>query len=260
MPNPKCGPFDLKSLWQDSLRRALFARSTGLALGMTEAEDVFAAALLQDMAVPLLAKHLDGTYIELLEGRDDGRVRLSSLEQDRLGCNHAEAAAQLATRWNLPDELVEPIRNHIDAASIVDDVQNRRAEFAVAPVRATSRRRRQQVARPGRVRALLSDGVPRRRGRFARSVGADRRRFRRVRTGAESRNAGKIAHRLLRRSPRRRVARSLDRHRFRLEGRQPAMRRRRGTWPALGRPSGRPRIGPLGVVMRRRGSPNRHCP
>ena len=25
MPNPRCGPFVLKSLWQDSLRRALFA-------------------------------------------------------------------------------------------------------------------------------------------------------------------------------------------------------------------------------------------
>ena len=24
MPNPKCGPFDLKSLWQDSLRRCFF--------------------------------------------------------------------------------------------------------------------------------------------------------------------------------------------------------------------------------------------
>ena len=26
LPNPKCGPFDLKALWQDSLRRALFSR------------------------------------------------------------------------------------------------------------------------------------------------------------------------------------------------------------------------------------------
>ena len=55
MPNPKCGPFDLKSLWQDSLRRALFARAVAKILGMKEAEEPFAAALLQDMAVPILA-------------------------------------------------------------------------------------------------------------------------------------------------------------------------------------------------------------
>src|SRR6187431_1521120 len=29
MPNPQCGPFDLKALWQDSLRRAIFARNFG---------------------------------------------------------------------------------------------------------------------------------------------------------------------------------------------------------------------------------------
>ncbi|HYW79154.1 MAG TPA: HDOD domain-containing protein, partial [Thermoguttaceae bacterium] len=56
IPDPKCGPFDLKKLWQDSLRRALFARAMGKVLGMSEAEEPFAAALLQDMAVPLLAK------------------------------------------------------------------------------------------------------------------------------------------------------------------------------------------------------------
>ena len=50
MPNPKCGPFDLKSLWQDSLRRALFARAAARLLGMKEAEEPFAAALLQDVA------------------------------------------------------------------------------------------------------------------------------------------------------------------------------------------------------------------
>src|ERR671924_759880 len=49
MPNPKCGPFDLKSLWQDSLRRALFSRGFGKVLGLKEAEDLFASALLQDM-------------------------------------------------------------------------------------------------------------------------------------------------------------------------------------------------------------------
>jgi hypothetical protein len=45
MPNPKCGPFDLKSLWQDSLRRGLFARAMGRLLCQVDSEDLFAAAL-----------------------------------------------------------------------------------------------------------------------------------------------------------------------------------------------------------------------
>jgi HD-like signal output (HDOD) protein len=79
MPNPKCGPFDLKSLWQDSLRRGLFARAFGKLQGLKDAEDLFAAALLQDMAVPLLAKELPTQYVQLLEGRKGGMTRLSSL-------------------------------------------------------------------------------------------------------------------------------------------------------------------------------------
>src|SRR5262245_47220438 len=71
MPNPKCGPFDLKCLWQDSLRRGIFARDFGKLLGLKEAEDLFAAGLLQDMAIPLLAKEQPAKYLKLLEGRRD---------------------------------------------------------------------------------------------------------------------------------------------------------------------------------------------
>jgi HD-like signal output (HDOD) protein len=50
IPNPKFGPFDLKNLWQDSLRRAVFSRLLGRILKLPNSEDLFAAALLQDMA------------------------------------------------------------------------------------------------------------------------------------------------------------------------------------------------------------------
>ena len=58
IPKPKFGPFDLKSLRQDSLRRALFASAFGNRLKLSNSEDLFAGALLQDMAIPLLLKEL----------------------------------------------------------------------------------------------------------------------------------------------------------------------------------------------------------
>ena len=73
MPNPKFGPFDLKALWQDSLRRALFARELGRTLKLNNAEDLFAGALLQDMAIPLLLKELPEQYKILVERRAKGR-------------------------------------------------------------------------------------------------------------------------------------------------------------------------------------------
>ncbi len=119
MPNPKCGPFDLKCLWQDSLRRGLFARLMGRLLGQADSEDLFAAALLQDMAIPLLAKELPEEYDKLFEARRGGRTRLSGLEQERFGWTHAEAASIMARRWSLPEEFANLIESHIAFEDLV---------------------------------------------------------------------------------------------------------------------------------------------
>ena len=132
MPNPKCGPFDLKNLWQDSLRRGLFARALGKALGMKDAEDLFAAALLQDMAVPLLAKELPDDYAELLEARESGEKRLSDLEKERFGWTHADAAAEMSRTWSLPEEFASLIEAHADLDEAAAKAQTEPGPFSVA--------------------------------------------------------------------------------------------------------------------------------
>jgi len=112
VPNPHCGPFDLRSVWQDSLRRALFARTVARSRGLKTTEDIFTAALLQDMAVPVLAKEFPDIYVKLLAAREQGRRRLSSLEQASFGWTHGQAAGQLARQWNLPDEFASLIECH----------------------------------------------------------------------------------------------------------------------------------------------------
>ena len=116
IPNPKCGPFDVRRLWQDSLRRALFARSMGKVLGLGQAEEPFAAALLQDMAVPLLAKEVPETYDKLFNARieSNARVRLSMLESHVFGWTHAEAAGIMARQWALPEAFATLIESHLD--------------------------------------------------------------------------------------------------------------------------------------------------
>jgi HD-like signal output (HDOD) protein len=119
MPNPKCGPFDLRSLWQDSLRRGLFARAMGGLLGQSDSEDLFAAALLQDMAIPLLTKELPDDYSKLFPARHGGRIRLSDLEQERFGWTHAAAAGIMARRWSLPDTFADLIETHASFEELV---------------------------------------------------------------------------------------------------------------------------------------------
>ncbi len=132
IPNPKFGPFDLKSLWQDSLRRAIFARSLGRHLKLASAEDLFAGALLQDMAIPLLLKELPEQYHSLVERRRSEGRRLSGLEQELFGWDHADAAALLAQRWNLPSVFVSLIARHTQLPELLAGGQATRDEACVA--------------------------------------------------------------------------------------------------------------------------------
>lgn len=112
IPDPKCGPFQLKSLWQDSLRRGLFSRALAKALRLDDSEDVFAATLLQDMSLPLLAKSLTSEYEELFNARENGQKRMSDLELERFGWCHADVGAKLAQHWGLPESFGELIATH----------------------------------------------------------------------------------------------------------------------------------------------------
>jgi HD-like signal output (HDOD) protein len=132
IPNPKFGPFDLKALWQDSLRRALFARSLGRGLKLNAAEDLFAGALLQDMAIPLLLKELPEEYCDLVERRAAEGRRLSGLEKELFGWDHADAAALLAQRWNLPEEFVDLIAQHTQLDELLAGGPEKRPTACVA--------------------------------------------------------------------------------------------------------------------------------
>lgn len=131
MPNPKCGNFDLKRLRQDSLRRGLFARTLANFQSVRDVEEPFAAALLQDVAVPVLAQHLPSEYEEMFEQRFAG-ARLSDLERERFGWSHAEAGEQITRGWNLPESFSSLIGSHCNVELVGRNSSNNPGAAAVA--------------------------------------------------------------------------------------------------------------------------------
>ena len=114
IPKSKTGSFDVGLLWQDSLRRAMFARFLLLETKSGDAEMAFAGALLQDMAVPLLLKTKPTDYGRVLDIlAKDKRQRLSKLEEEYFGWTHADAALVLGQHWKLPDALTDLTTNHL---------------------------------------------------------------------------------------------------------------------------------------------------
>ena len=130
IPKSKHGSFEVGLLWQDSLRRAMFARFLLLESKKGDAEMAFAGALLQDMAVPLLLKVKAADYGQVLDAlaKSKGK-RLSELEEEYFGWTHADAALILGQHWKLPDVLTDLTTNHLCAAKTS-------AEFDQHPERA----------------------------------------------------------------------------------------------------------------------------
>ena len=130
IPRTKTGTFNVAMLWQDSLRRAMFTRFLLLELKRGDAEMAFAGALLQDMAVPLLLKLKPVDYGYVLDAlpKTKGK-RLSELEEEHFGWNHADASYALGQHWKLPEILVDLTSNHLH-------VQEMSSVFAHHPERA----------------------------------------------------------------------------------------------------------------------------
>ena len=112
---PKTGDsaFDVKQLWQDSLRRALFARLLVTQFGQDELDLAFAGGLLQDMAIPLLLKKKpQQTSMLIQEIKKHPVKRLSDLELTNHGWTHADAAEMMCISWKIPQDLRTLLANH----------------------------------------------------------------------------------------------------------------------------------------------------
>lgn len=115
LPDPQCGPFSVKKLFHDALRRAVFARTVTECFTKLDSDEAFTCALLQDMAIPILARNWGNDYADMIQKSNTMQVRLSILERDRMGWNHSDAGAILAQGWGLGDHVSNAVSVHADA-------------------------------------------------------------------------------------------------------------------------------------------------
>lgn len=119
-PRPGTERFSMVAFWKDSVRRALAARWLAQQLCRSESDDVFIAALFEDLAVPLLAKYWIEEYRDALFPAPDGScLRLSQRERRLWNWTHAEAGRLLVDRWQLPERLGQWIERHVDSEALV---------------------------------------------------------------------------------------------------------------------------------------------
>ncbi len=106
LPRPSNRLFDHQAFWQDCLLRASLARVLGRMTMPDLAEEAFTAALLADIALPVLLVSWSEYYLPVVEKWRESSMRLSQIERQHFGWDHGQAGAWIARSWGLPDEMV----------------------------------------------------------------------------------------------------------------------------------------------------------
>jgi len=112
LPTDPVQGYDATRFWRTAARRAVTARSLAARLHPAQAAESFTAALLQDMAVPVLASDEIARYGDLLEHWHNSDDDLARLEQAEFGWNHPEVATWMCAEWVLPEILASSIGAH----------------------------------------------------------------------------------------------------------------------------------------------------
>ncbi len=113
------GPVRASELWRLAAHRAAVARALARPFEPTLRSEAFTAALLLDMAVPLVAAAQGDRYTELLARWLADDAPLDELEREQFGWDHAGVAGALAEQWRFPEALAATVayHHHVDEAA-----------------------------------------------------------------------------------------------------------------------------------------------
>jgi len=112
VPTPLSPIFDTARFWKTAASRAMVATSISAVVAPTRRSETFTAALLQDMALPILVDHIDGYDLLLKQWYDGDVTDLATAEQDEFGWDHAAVGAKMGAMWEFPEALLDAIALH----------------------------------------------------------------------------------------------------------------------------------------------------
>jgi putative nucleotidyltransferase with HDIG domain len=100
-------------LWRHSVAVAVAADRLVQSLKITQADEVFTAALLHDIGKMVLGDYVQGDLKSIQEMVAKG-ISFEVAEYVVLGTNHADIGARILKSWSMPEELVHAVAWHHD--------------------------------------------------------------------------------------------------------------------------------------------------
>lgn len=108
----KIAGFDITQFWQHAISVAVISRHLDQMMGGANREDVFAAGLIHDIGKIVMARYFPSNFEATWYSMQQSGLSFWDAEKKHFPVHHAAIGAQLAKRWNLPDELRRVISQH----------------------------------------------------------------------------------------------------------------------------------------------------
>lgn len=103
---------DEGQLWKQSVSCALMASAVAGKVDTEIKHIVFTAALLKDIGVIVMDRHLQASADQIRLAMQKNRLDLAAAERRILGIDHADLGGRMARNWNFSDILADAIIHH----------------------------------------------------------------------------------------------------------------------------------------------------
>jgi diguanylate cyclase (GGDEF)-like protein len=113
MNNNASQGFDYNAYWRRSLAAATCCRRIGMATSLRKAEELFLAALLQDIGMLVIDK-MDPEFYKDIDVDQNIHAQISAGEVNALGADHAVIGGWILKRWGIPEFLVDSVMHSHD--------------------------------------------------------------------------------------------------------------------------------------------------
>ena len=104
--------FNFLDYWRRSLYSAAAAREIALRSKRCDPDEVFVAALIQDIGMVVLWRAFGDRYLQIVDSTRGEHLRLRDAEWKALQVDHAEIGALLLERWRFPEHITAAVRAH----------------------------------------------------------------------------------------------------------------------------------------------------
>jgi len=108
---------DMRAFWVESVRCAVYARLLAGCCSMKDCERLFVAGLLSHIGHQIMYLRLPGQTGEASRKALATGVALANVESEMLGFSYADVGGELMHTWDMPDSLIEAVRDHVEPDS-----------------------------------------------------------------------------------------------------------------------------------------------